>query len=124
MKQWKLADRDDRKAVALLSSTTDRETVLSATNALAWLRATCPDKRFRDGTEARTLARRASDLSDWQDASIIDTFAAAEAESGNFAQAAAFQEEAMWMPGVTESIRQGMAARLALYHEQRSYRDE
>jgi tetratricopeptide (TPR) repeat protein len=50
---------------------------------LAWLRATCPDRRFRDGDQAVELATRANQATGNQDPVILDTLAAAWAEAGN-----------------------------------------
>jgi tetratricopeptide (TPR) repeat protein len=51
-------------------------------NNIAWIRATCPEKRFRDGRRAITLAKRALDLE--PNYAYMDTLAAAYAESGDF----------------------------------------
>ncbi len=53
---------------------------------MAWLRATYPDPRFRDGAQAVTLARRAVELSP-SDANSLGILAAAYAEAGQFAAA-------------------------------------
>lgn len=48
---------------------------IHALNNLAWLLATCPDKRFRDAPRSLDLARRAVDLQ--REAYILDTYAEA-----------------------------------------------
>ena len=58
----------------------------AALNDLAWIRATYPDPKFRDGPQAVTLARRAIELSS-SNANALDTLAAAYAEAGRFADA-------------------------------------
>jgi tetratricopeptide (TPR) repeat protein len=73
---------------------------------LAWLQATCPDPRFRNGREAVDNARKACELSDWKSAEFIDTLAAAHAELGEFEQAIKFQ---------------GRATRLSPEQEKRDY---
>ena len=50
-------------------------------NDLAWLLATAPDARFRDGPRAVEHATRACELSGWRDAAALDTLAAAYAET-------------------------------------------
>jgi tetratricopeptide (TPR) repeat protein len=122
--RWKTAARDLEKAVRLGESESSQKGFSILLNGLAWLRATCPDKTVRDGEEALRLARRACDLSQWRDANAIDTLAAAYAEKGRFQEAAAFQEEAMWMGKLDDKIRTGMAERLALYRRNRPYREE
>jgi tetratricopeptide (TPR) repeat protein len=58
-----------------------------ALNELAWLRATCPEATFRDGTAAIELAQRAIRLSGGKTPEMLDTLAAAYAEAGMFSQA-------------------------------------
>jgi tetratricopeptide (TPR) repeat protein len=51
--------------------------------SLAWLLATCPDARVRDGKKAVELARRLCQLSQWKEAGFLDILAAACAEAGD-----------------------------------------
>ncbi len=51
---------------------------------LAWLRATSPEARLRNGAEAVELARRANQLSDGKRADVLDTLAAAYAAAERF----------------------------------------
>jgi tetratricopeptide (TPR) repeat protein len=62
-------------------------------NALAWLLATHPDSDARNGAAAVNLARRACELTSFQNASYLDVFAAALAETGDFQQAVAIEEK-------------------------------
>ncbi len=54
---------------------------------LAWILATSADPAIRNGTEAVELANRTLQLSDGQAARKLDVLAAAQAESGHYAQA-------------------------------------
>jgi tetratricopeptide (TPR) repeat protein len=54
---------------------------------LAWLLATCPEAGLRDGTEAVRLAREASRLAGGQEPLTFRSLAAAQAETGHFAEA-------------------------------------
>jgi tetratricopeptide (TPR) repeat protein len=62
---------------------------------LAWLLATYPDSRSRDGTEAVRLAQRACALTERRIPALLDTLAAAYAETGDFPRAISAAEEAL-----------------------------
>jgi tetratricopeptide (TPR) repeat protein len=59
----------------------------SALNNLAWIRATHEEERFRDPARAVELARRAAELTNYQNLSILDTLGVSYAAAGDFAQA-------------------------------------
>ena len=65
-----------------------------ALNNLAWLLATCGDKRVRDGTEAVWCAKQACRLTDFKEPIFMCTLAAAYAETGRFPQAISMAEKA------------------------------
>ena len=50
---------------------------------LAWIYATCPDRRFRNGPKAVEFARRACELSGWKNAQCRQTLADAYLEAGD-----------------------------------------
>jgi tetratricopeptide (TPR) repeat protein len=62
---------------------------------LAWLLATHPDPKLRDGARAVELAERACALTERRFSVILDTLAAAYAEAGDFPCAIAAVEEAL-----------------------------
>jgi protein O-mannosyl-transferase len=62
---------------------------------LAWLLATYPDSRSRDGTEAVRLAEHACDLTERKIPALLDTLAAAYAEAGDFPRAISAAEDAL-----------------------------
>jgi tetratricopeptide (TPR) repeat protein len=60
---------------------------MPALNNLAWILATHPDSKVRNGPEAVRLARRACELSSGTNGSLLATLAAAYAEAGQFEDA-------------------------------------
>ncbi len=62
---------------------------------LAWLLATYPDSKSRDGSEAVRLAERACALTERRIPALLDTLAAAYAEGGDFPRAISVAEEAL-----------------------------
>ena len=62
-------------------------------NQLAWMLATCPDPRYRDGTRAVALAEKV--VQRFPEANFMDTLAAAYAEAGNMEVAVRVQQMAV-----------------------------
>jgi len=56
-------------------------------NNFAWLLATNPDAKSRNGVEAVQLAERACQLTHYQTTAAVNTLAAADAEAGHFEEA-------------------------------------
>src|SRR2546423_2226780 len=71
-----------------------RRNFAEALNSRAWFRATWPDASWRNGKQAVQDARLACKLTTWEKPPIIETLAAAYAESGDLIQ-----------PSVTRSNR-------------------
>ncbi len=83
-------------AIALWQQALARDPGLAyAANNLAWLRATHPDPRLRDGGEAVALAERAVRGTVGMDAGVLDTLGAAYAENGRFEDAVAAADRAL-----------------------------
>lgn len=97
------------------------EDALKTYNGLAWMRATCREARFRDGPEAIKLATQACEATGWQSAAIVDTLAAAYAEQGDFASAVRWQTRAIEL--ADERLKGELTPRLALYKEEKPYRE-
>lgn len=92
-------------------------------NLLAWIESTCPDSSVRDGKDAISAATKACELTEWKEASWIDTLAAACAESGDFQRAIQLEEQALQTGKLPESEEKAMQERLALYKRAQPYRE-
>ena len=97
----------------------------AAQHTLSWLLATTPDARWRNGAEALELAKRLAQSSAGSDPQILDTLAAAYAESGEFDRAIETATEALNLLATQSSplLAKGIGARLRLYQSHRPYRD-
>jgi tetratricopeptide (TPR) repeat protein len=92
-----------------------------AYNNLAWLWATCPHPEHRDLSQAIEHARRACELSQWQNASHLDTLAVAYAAAGQFAEAVQWQQRAIELG--REEDKADFRSRLALYEAGRPFEE-
>jgi tetratricopeptide (TPR) repeat protein len=70
---------------------------------LAWILATAPEDDVRNGAEAIRVASHAVEVTGGRDALALDTLAAAQAETGQFAQAIATAERAIAVAGASRS---------------------
>ena len=89
--------------------------------ARAWLYATCPEKKFRDGKLAVASATRACQLSQWREAPKLAVLAAAYAEAGDFDKAVRWQKDANGRFVDPEDRKQGRE-RLELYKQKKPFR--
>jgi len=96
-----------------------------ALNNLAWMLATQPDPQFRDGQQALDLAGRACRLTEYKQAFMVGTLAAAYAEAGRFPAAVAAAERAKALAEMVDD--QEVVAMnvklLELYRSGQPYRD-
>ena len=76
----------------ILKATPDSVDVLSN---LAWLLATCPDPKVRNGAEAVQLAERACRLTEHKEARPLGILAAAYAEAGRYGEAVSLAQRAV-----------------------------
>jgi protein O-mannosyl-transferase len=97
---------------------------LTAINELAWLLATHPDAKIRNGKEAVELAEQACKLSGGQEARYWGTLDAAYAEAGRFPEAIHTVEKARTLAVAAgeQSLADAAAARHALYLQNKPFR--
>lgn len=91
----------------------------------AWQLSTCPDSKFRDGRKAVMLATKANKRFKFSKPTHVDTLAAAFAEDGQFDEAVETQEKAISLLKAKDvELKKAMERRLALYKQERPFRDE
>jgi tetratricopeptide (TPR) repeat protein len=95
-----------------------------AVNNRAWVLATCPDAKVRDGAKAVELARQACERTDNLEGMYLDTLAAARAETGKFDEAVKAQEKALEDRSYAKRYGDEGRARLKLYQQQKPFRTE
>jgi tetratricopeptide (TPR) repeat protein len=94
-------------------------------NRLAWLLATQPDAKFRDGAEAVRLAERVRDVTGGNVARFLATLDAAYAEAGRFADAiaAAQKTQATALAQGQNDLAAAAEERLKLYEAGKAYHE-
>ena len=94
-------------------------------NNLAWLLATASDARCRNGAEAISYARRACELTQYQEPMLIGTLAAAYAEGGQFTNACRTSEKAIELAETSGQMDLAVKNRqlLKLYAAGQPYRE-
>ncbi len=93
-------------------------------NARAWIWATSPDPKLRDGRKAVESARRAVELTNGAQPYYLGTLAAAYAESGDFKEAVRWQSQALERFPHGNADQAGHRRRLALYEAGKPYRED
>lgn len=104
-------------------------------NNFAWLLATTPEKDLRDGKRAIKLATEAAEITDFEQAHILSTVAAAYAETGDFKAAIKWIKrglKANKVAGAKEDAREESIQRqekslldeLKFYEEEKPWREQ
>jgi tetratricopeptide (TPR) repeat protein len=96
-----------------------------ALNNLSWLLATCPDGRYRNGTEAVAVATQTLAVSRTNQAVPLDTLAAAYAEAGQYTNAVATARRALSLALDTgpAALTNEIAAHLRLYEKNQPFHE-
>jgi tetratricopeptide (TPR) repeat protein len=99
---------------------------LAAMNELAWLLATHPDDKIRNGPKAVELAERAKDFSGGKEARYWGTLDAAYAEVARFSEAIQAAERAKTLAEAAgeQEIALAAAARQMLYRDHKPFRQQ
>jgi tetratricopeptide (TPR) repeat protein len=93
-----------------------------AMNNAAWIWATCPDAKLRNGKQAIESAEKACELTGYSNFDFLDTLAAAHAEDGGFEFAAECLDQAIAL--APKEYHEELQGRQKLYKMGKPYRDE
>jgi tetratricopeptide (TPR) repeat protein len=117
-----LVNTDELRTLYKLGSASPR-TLPTAIRDLAWVLATLPDARYRDGANAVSYAKLALALSPQDSVQLFDTLAAAFAEAGQFPEAVAAARQALKLAGSgrQEAGLEAIRRRLQLYETRQAY---
>ena len=88
----------------------------------AWLRATCPSAAFRSGQQAVKDAKAACSIMVWKDEHMMDTLAAAYAETGDFNSAVQYASQALAVKGISPDSTKHFQRHLALFQQHKPIR--
>jgi tetratricopeptide (TPR) repeat protein len=91
---------------------------------LAWLLATCPDEKVRDGKAAVDHATRACEMTSWKSPYLLATLGAAYAEAGDFTQAIRYQEKALESSRYDRDEGDRGRQRIKQFKNRQPYREE
>lgn len=97
-------------------------TLARALSDRAWFQATCPNASFRNGRQAVKDAKAACSIMAWKDENMIDTLAAAYAETGDFDSAARYAAQALAIKGIEPVDSKRIQRHLALFQQHQPIR--
>ncbi|HEX4697237.1 MAG TPA: tetratricopeptide repeat protein [Candidatus Udaeobacter sp.] len=97
-------------------------TLARALSERAWFQATCPDASFRNGRQAVKDAKAACSIVAWKDEDMIDTLAAAYAETGDFDSAVRYAQQALAIKDISPRISKRIQGHLVLFQRHQPIR--
>ncbi len=96
--------------------------IVSIQNKLAWLLATSPEAKLRNGHQAIELAQRANTLTGGGNPVILCTLGTAYAEAGRFPEAMAAAQRALQLAETDPALADDLRLQLQLYQSHRPFR--
>jgi Tfp pilus assembly protein PilF len=97
-------------------------TLARALSDRAWFLATCPNASFRNGKQAVKDAKAACSIMIWKDEYMIDTLAAAYAETGDFDSAVQYVAQALAVKEISPESTKLFQKHLALFQQHKPLR--
>jgi tetratricopeptide (TPR) repeat protein len=92
-------------------------------NNFAWVLATSPDDKLRDGARAIKLATKACEVTEYKKAHILSTLAAAYAETGDFETAAKWSGKAVELGVKEKEVDDQLKKELESYQQKKPWRE-
>lgn len=95
-----------------------------ALNNFAWVLATSPDDKLRNGKRALELAKKACEVTEYKKSHILSTLAAAYAETGDFENAKKWSQKAVEVGAKDKEIDEQLKQELKSYEEKKPWREK
>jgi tetratricopeptide (TPR) repeat protein len=126
MKNKRAAEAIDqlREALRLMHGVSATNASLMCANNLAWILATYPDAKLRNGSEAVRLATEACEADGYKQLTLLDTLAVALAEAGKFDEAIRTSQRLIRLAADQPSQVEAIKARIKLYQASQPYHQE
>jgi Tfp pilus assembly protein PilF len=106
----------------LVSLHPKRVTLARVLSDRAWFYATCPNVSFRNGQQAVKDAKVACSIMVWQDEDMIDTLAAAYAETGDFNLAVQYASQALGVKDISPTDAKRIQRHLESFQQHKPIR--
>jgi tetratricopeptide (TPR) repeat protein len=92
-------------------------------NSFAWVLATSPEDKLRNGRRAVELAKKACELTEYKKSHILSTLAAAYAESGDFGAARKWSKKAVELGTKEKELDGQLKQELQSYKQKKPWRE-
>ena len=106
----------------LVSLHPKRVTLARVLSDRAWFYATCPNGSFRNGQRAVKDAKAACSIMVWQDEDMMDTLAAAYAETGDFNLAVQYASQALGVKDISPADAKRIQRHLESFQQRKPIR--
>ncbi|XZE17544.1 tetratricopeptide repeat protein [Pirellulaceae bacterium SH449] len=113
------------KALRLMPDTASPAQQSNLLNNYAWILSTSPEDNVRDGERALELGLKACEMTDFTEAHLVSTLAAAYAEAGDFEKAVEYAKKAVELGEKEESEQiEQLREELKSYQEKKPWREK